>query len=110
MEERKNSAARIRANNKYAAKAYDRINIAVSKGKKDIIQAHAEAHGESVNGFINRAIDQTMSRDDLEGHTAASAGGVVSVCSEGKTAALSASDGSVEGAAGNGAERRGDNE
>ena len=98
MEERKNSAARIRANNKYAAKAYDRINIAVSKGKKNIIQAHAEAHGESVNGFINRAIDQTMSRDDLEAGTAGSAGGVA-VYSEGKKTAPAAFDGSVEGAA-----------
>ena len=33
------------------------------KGRKDIIKAHAESHGESVNGFINRAIDETMDRD-----------------------------------------------
>ena len=28
------------------------------------IQAHAEARGESVNGFINRAIDHEMERDN----------------------------------------------
>ena len=33
------------------------------KGRKATIQAHAEARGESVNGFINRAIDETMKRD-----------------------------------------------
>ena len=33
------------------------------KGRKDIIQAHAAAQGESVNGFINRAIDSQMIRD-----------------------------------------------
>lgn len=59
----KNSSARIRANNKYNEKAYDRINIAVPKGEKDIIKAHADERGESVNGFINRAIDETMERD-----------------------------------------------
>lgn len=63
MAERKNSAARIRANNKYAAKAYDRINIAVSKGQKEIFQAHAAANGESVNSFIVRAIYEAIIRD-----------------------------------------------
>ena len=35
----------------------------VEKKKKETIQAHAEARGESVNGFINRAISETMERD-----------------------------------------------
>ena len=48
---------------RYNAKVYDEIKVRVSKGKKDIIQAHAEANGESVNGFINRAIDQTMAQE-----------------------------------------------
>jgi predicted HicB family RNase H-like nuclease len=30
------------------------------KGKKDIIKAHAESRGESVNEFINKAIDQRI--------------------------------------------------
>lgn len=40
-----------------------KIVFAVPKGKKEAIQAHAEACGESVNGFINRAISQAMERD-----------------------------------------------
>lgn len=64
MPENKNSAARIKANNAYNAKAYDRINIAVPKGDKAKIQAHAEKQGESVNGFVKRAINETMERDD----------------------------------------------
>lgn len=63
MPERKNSEARIRANNKYAAKAYDRINIAVPKGRKAELQAHAEKRGESLNGFIGRAIEEQVKRD-----------------------------------------------
>lgn len=42
---------------------YDVYQIRMPKGKKDSIKAHAEARGESVNGFINRAIDETMDRD-----------------------------------------------
>ena len=34
------------------------------KGRKEAVQAHAEARGESVNGFINRAIAETMERDN----------------------------------------------
>lgn len=49
--------------NSWIAEKLDRINLTVSKGKKDIIKSHAEAHGESVNGFINRAIEETMERD-----------------------------------------------
>ncbi|MGM9670453.1 MAG: antitoxin [Oscillospiraceae bacterium] len=42
---------------------YDRVNLTITKGKKDIIKSHADARGESVNAFINRAIDETMQRD-----------------------------------------------
>lgn len=47
---------------RYNAKAYDEIKVRVEKGRKPMIQAHAEAQGESVNGFINRAIDEAMGR------------------------------------------------
>ena len=50
--------------NRYMAKAYDRISLIVAKGKKDIVKTHAEARSESVNGFINRAIDEAIERDE----------------------------------------------
>lgn len=55
--------AHTRAQNKYIAKVYDRINLTVEKGKKEAIKAHADSKGESVNGFINRAIDEAMERE-----------------------------------------------
>lgn len=61
-----------KSKNAWIAKSYDRINLTVPKGTKDTIQAHAEAHSESVNGFINRAITETMERDN--GAPAASEG------------------------------------
>jgi uncharacterized protein (DUF1778 family) len=56
MSERKNSQARIDANNRYNAKAYDRINIAVPKGQKATVQAAADKVGESVNQYTNKAL------------------------------------------------------
>ena len=52
-----------KSKNEWIAKAYDRINLTLPKGQKDIIKAHAESHGESVNGFISRAIENQMERD-----------------------------------------------
>ena len=52
---------------RYNAKTYDEIKVRVPKGEKDLIQAHAEARGESTNGFINRAISETMERDKAGG-------------------------------------------
>ncbi len=63
MSENKNSKARIAANNRYNAKAYDRINIAVPKGQKEVIKAHADTIGESLNGYINLAINEKIERD-----------------------------------------------
>lgn len=55
--------AATRAKNKWQKENIDRVNLTMPKGKKEKVQAHAESRGESVNGFINRAIDQTMERD-----------------------------------------------
>lgn len=41
--------------------------VRMDREKYEQIQAHAEAQGESVNGFINRAIDETMERDGEAG-------------------------------------------
>ena len=55
--------AQQKAQNKWIAQAYDRVNLTLPKGQKKVVQAHAAAHGESVNGFIGRAIVETMERD-----------------------------------------------
>ena len=60
------SKAQQKAVNKYMAANYDRINLTVEKGRKAIIKAHAEARGESVNGFINRAIENQMDIDEKQ--------------------------------------------
>ena len=57
------SKAQQKAVNKYVKEKYDRVNVTFPKGQKEIIKAHAESHGESVNGFISRAIETQMERD-----------------------------------------------
>jgi len=56
--------------NAWNAKAYDRVNLTMPKGQKAEIQVHAQARGESVNGFINRAISEAMERDSTAPGTA----------------------------------------
>lgn len=54
-------------NKKYVEKYMEKleeIKIRVPKGEKDKIKAHAESMGESVNSFINRAIEEAMIRDN----------------------------------------------
>ena len=54
---------KVKYNNDFNSKAYDRINLTVPKGKKEQIQHYAAALRESVNGFINEAIDEKIARD-----------------------------------------------
>lgn len=52
--------------NKYIAKAYDRINLTVPKGKKETISNAAQQAGQSVNAYINQAIDERMKKDSSQ--------------------------------------------
>lgn len=45
---------------RYEDKAYDKVLVRMPKGRKDEIQTFAAQTGESVNGFINRAIGEAM--------------------------------------------------
>ena len=58
---------KVAYDNAFIAKTYDRINLTVPKGFKDELKAHADIHDAgSVNGFINRAIRETITRDNEE--------------------------------------------
>ena len=60
----KDKAKMTEYQNKYIKEKFDRINLTVEKGKKETIKAHAIKYdGGSVNAFINRAIAETMERD-----------------------------------------------
>lgn len=59
------SEARKNANKNWDSKNLDRISIAMPKGSKDALKAHAESQGESVNAFINRAIMEVTEMDKM---------------------------------------------
>ena len=48
----------------YAKKKLKRIPLDVQKEKYEEIKAAATAAGESVNGYIKKAVDQRMERDN----------------------------------------------
>lgn len=50
--------------NEYNKMNYDRIEIKVPKGKKAVIKEVAKAAGQSVNEFINQAIDERMGKTE----------------------------------------------
>lgn len=62
------SDAQRRAVAKYNLENYERIELRVETGLKDRIKAHAAKHDKgSVNGFLKRAIRETMERDEHAG-------------------------------------------
>ena len=54
------SKAQQNAVNKYMAAHYDRINLTLPKGQKQILKDYTAARGESVNGFIGRVIAEGL--------------------------------------------------
>ena len=52
----------IKYNNDFNKNNYDRISLMLPKGKKDLIKSIASNNGESVNAFINRAIDTEINK------------------------------------------------
>lgn len=58
MEEEKFN--QIKYQNEFIKQKYDRVNLTVPKGKKEKIKAAAKAAGQSVNEYINSAIDSYM--------------------------------------------------
>lgn len=57
----KNKSDAFKNNNKFIKNNYDRINLTVPKGHKELIQEAAKVKGLSVNGWINSLIDNALS-------------------------------------------------
>ena len=58
--------AQKRARDKWLSEKVETIAVRVPKGKKEIIRQFAADNGESVNAFINRAVDKAMEEDSKE--------------------------------------------
>lgn len=64
MPEKKKTEAQIRAQKKYMENFVE-IKVRMTADKRSVVQEHAANMGESATAFINRAIDETMSRDNV---------------------------------------------
>lgn len=62
----KQNKSHNRAVNKYIKKHYDRINLTLSKGDKEIIKRVAASRGMSVNGFIKSVLNAEIARCKTE--------------------------------------------
>jgi predicted HicB family RNase H-like nuclease len=56
------SKAQQKAVTKYVKEKYDRIVVTMPKGKREMIKAVADAQGESLNGFVSKAVDERIER------------------------------------------------
>ncbi len=57
------SEAQKRAVAKYNAKAYDRIELKVLKGQKEVLQSIAKEQGASLNGYTKQALQTKIKAD-----------------------------------------------
>lgn len=61
------SEAKKKANKKWndanLKDRYDRIQLVVPRGQKDIIQEHAKKHGVSLSAYILTSVNEAMERD-----------------------------------------------
>ena len=56
----------IKYKNEFIAKSYDRINLTVPKGKKEIYKEYAEKQGTSLNGYINQLLERDINTRQAE--------------------------------------------
>ena len=57
------SEAQKRAVAKYNNANYDKLTVRIKKGQRDILKAHAEEKGESLNGWIVSAIRDKLKQE-----------------------------------------------
>lgn len=65
-EETKVSKAQQKAVQKYVKNNYDRVVLTLPKGRRESIKEYATSRNESMNGFIIRAINEALDRDNLK--------------------------------------------
>jgi len=61
METTKGKAS-TKAKNKYNSQHYDNLRVMIPKGRKPEILAVAEAAGDSLNGYVRKAIEERMNK------------------------------------------------
>ena len=60
----KMSEAKYQSNRKWNAANLERIAFDVRKGQRDMIKERAARHGESVNAYLLRLVQEDMQREE----------------------------------------------
>lgn len=60
------SEAQKRATAKWQKEKVEEIKFRVPKGRREVIKAHADSCGESMNAFLVRAVAEAMERDRMK--------------------------------------------
>ena len=60
------SEAQKRATAKWQKEKVEEIKFRVPKGRREVIKAHADSCGESMNAFLVRAVAEAMERDIMK--------------------------------------------
>ena len=93
-------AGKAEYKNQWQKENCDRVNLTLPKGRKAELQAYAAAAGESLNGFIGRAINEAMARDGAgepqEAAGAAAVAGGISLPSDALESAQAAAEATGE--------------
>lgn len=55
----------VKYQNEYNRLKYDRVGIVMPKGKKDVVKEKATAAGQSMNEYVNQAIEERMEREGV---------------------------------------------
>jgi len=53
----------IKYQNDYIRKTYDRVNLLLPKGQKEILKVRAQERGESLNQFVCTCIDEYLNKN-----------------------------------------------
>lgn len=69
----KDTAQKTAYQNKYIKENYDRINLTLPGGYKARLQGLAASHGQSVNGYLKKLIDEAMEKGAAGGGSGFSA-------------------------------------
>ena len=55
----------IKYQNDYIRKTYDRVNLLLPKGQKEILKARAQTQNKSLNQLICDCIDEYLNKNNL---------------------------------------------
>lgn len=60
---RKEEFNQIKYQNEYKKKKYDRFELVMPKGQKEVIKQRAKAAGQSISEYINSAIVEKIAKE-----------------------------------------------